>query len=143
MAETTQQLKPNMLFRYAGPSWCRHGIAITIPWGKGLIATDTYWQDPQMHCISPEDLEPAEFLGDLDEFRKSTRDECDRFEDSDWLAIPLGARSGSYWIRKSASPTTEKVLAQIDYKIELEEANIRHAKWSIERLKEEREKYAG
>jgi hypothetical protein len=136
-----EEMKPNMVFRYAGSSWCRHGLAITKMQGDYLIATDTYWRDPNMDPVSLSALESAEYLGNLDEFQKSSREECERFEDGDSIFIPIGGGSEQNWLRKSAKPSREKSLVQIAYKIERAESTIRMAKWDLEQLQKEQAKW--
>lgn len=136
-----EEMKPNMVFRYGTGDWCRHGLAITQMHGEYLIATDTYWRDPSSDPISLSTLESADFLGNLDDFRKSSREECDVYEAADSIFIPIGGGGEQNWLRKSAKPSREKSLAQIAHKIECAESTIRMAKWEIERLQEVQAKW--
>jgi hypothetical protein len=131
-------IRPNMIFRYSSGAWCRHGLAIIQDRGYGLFGTDTYWRDPSMDGVSLEKLAEAEFLGCLDDFRKTDRDECDRYDDCDVIHVPIGGISEQWWVRKDAKPNKQRHLRQLDWKIEDLRSHIKFSERRLAELLEER-----
>lgn len=140
LADTRRTIKPNLLFRYRpSHSWCRHGLVRTFMRGDSLTAADTYWLDPNYGGFSLDDLNTLEFVGDLDEFRKSSREECDRYLDADVIHIPLGASSEQWWVRQSAEPDRQRTIDQLTWQIADKESTIRSATYALEELKKKLE----
>ena len=133
------ELKLNMIFRYGAGAWCRHGLATVVQWGNHLVATDTYWRDPNMHMLSPTELAAAELLGNLDDYRKSSRDECDTYLDEDVIFIPIGGTSEKWFVRASAKPDKARTVQQLDWKIESAESKIRSTQRELKELRQKRD----
>jgi len=131
-------MKSNLLFKHGQSGWCRHGLVLTYDNGHGLYAADTYWGSSSDNKIDLTELErDGEFIADLDEFRKSNRNEWYRYAEKDRVWIPVGGRSEQYLVRTDAKPDTKNAIAQIASEIEEWQSKKRSAEWHIDELHNE------
>ena len=107
-------------------SWCRHGIALILDDGR---PSDTYWTGLNVSPFQREhgDLWHPEMLaqlngdsriGNVADFRNSNRDECQNYEDSESLFIPIGSGSEQWMLRISATPSIDKSFNHKFYQLE-------------------------
>lgn len=136
-------MKANLLFKYGQSGWCRHGLVLTVDEGRGLYAADTYWRNgyPSGGVDLAELEANGTFIADLDEFRKSDRNEYHRYAEADRVWIPIGGASERYLVRTNAKPDATLAVQQIKCEIEHWQAQKRSAEWHISELENEMDTY--
>jgi hypothetical protein len=134
---------------YTQKYWCCARKAIV----RGDFLGDIYWSYIDGHTVSfhsgsrwwsradAEKLLTLDFKGNLDEFDVIADYDRSMYDDADILDLRHSNSSKKQvYLRKGAKRSQAAMLAEVNYKIEKAESEIRSANWQLERLSKEKAK---
>jgi hypothetical protein len=129
--------------------WCRARKAIV----RGGVLMDIYWAYIEGHKVNfhgeggvwtrgqAENRLVLEYRGNLDEFEAIADYNEAMYDNADILDLRhANSSQKQVYLRKGARRSQAAMLAEVTYKIEKAESQIRHANWQIERLSKEKAK---
>jgi hypothetical protein len=144
--ETTTQFVPGDVLRYAptGGTHCRQCTAVV---GENGCAVDTYWGVARYsdgHVLSAQELETAELLFRLGDFRKLGEHWDDKHDE--WMTYApadrqrIGSQNqyqSTYYVRVGAEPDLETQITNARDSVELAEGNVRIAESRLQWRRQE------